>query len=162
MSKLKFWQKSPVKPEDVFSKEQLNSIAEAVKKAELLTSGEIRVVIRGACEKKLNNYPGQTRMQAMIEFEEHGLANTRDKTGVLILIVLNKRKVEVLADKGINDVVPENYWDGIVWGITNSFKENKPCDGICEAVETVGQMLAEKFPRKPDDVNELPNEPIVH
>ncbi len=155
--RFKFWQKNVLKPENVFTKEELDKIAQATKKAESLTSGEIRVVIRGACKSGLT-----TKQQALADFREYGLVQTRDKTGVLILVVLQKRRVEVLADKGINDIVPAGYWDGIVWTITNSFRNIGPCKGICEAVETVGQMLAEKFPRKPDDTNELPNEPIVH
>ncbi len=154
--RLKFWQKRITKPEDVFTKEDLDSITEVVKKAELLTSGEIRVVIRSVCDKGLS-----TKNQALADFEKFGLVSTRDKTGVLILIILSERQVEVLADKGINDQVPEGYWDGIVWTITNSFRNVGPCKGICEAVETVGQMLAEKFPRKSDDTNELSNEPTV-
>lgn len=153
--KLKFWKKS-FKPQNVFTKEQLNTITETVKKAESLTSGEIRVVIRGACKRGLN-----TKQQALADFEEHGLAQTRDKTGVLILIVLQERQVEILADKGINDRVRESFWDSIVLSITNNFKNKEYFKGICDAVETVGHVLAEHFPRKPDDTNELPNKPVL-
>jgi len=156
MLKWKFLRKFTVKWQEFFSKEELDRILQAVKKAETLTSGEIRVVLRDACDPDLS-----TKDQALIDFRKYGLNKTRDKTGVLIMVVLQFRRVEVLADQGINDQVPEGYWDGIVWTITNSFKEGKSCEGICNAVEAVGQMLAEKFPRKPDDTDELSNEPIV-
>jgi len=154
----KFWVK-PLRVEDVFTKAELDEITSSVKKAEALTSGEIRVVLRSTCEKKLRRY--STKIQAMIDFEEYGLANTRDKTGVLILVVLQSKKVEVLADKGINDQVPKGYWNDVVNLILYGFRKDNPCSGICLAVENVGQMLAEKFPRKPDDTNELADEPVI-
>lgn len=153
--KLKFWNK-PIEVKDYFTETQLDAITEEVRKAELLTFGEIRVVIRGACENKLSS-----KEQALADFEAYGLANTRDKTGVLILIVLQERKVEVLADKGINDQVPKGYWDNIVRIITTSFKHNGLCHGIRVAVGMVGLMLQREFPRKSDDTNELPDRPEI-
>ena len=95
--------------------------------------------------------------KAVVSFLEHGLHHTRDETGVLILISLFERRVHVLADRGINDVVPANTWDGIVQTITDGIHRRDTCNALCAAIDTCGQLLEEHFPVKADDTDELPN-----
>ncbi len=95
--------------------------------------------------------------KAMVSFLEKGLHRTRDETGILILLSLLERRVHVLADRGINAVVPANSWDEIVVTITEGIHQGKTCDALCAAIERCGQLLEEHFPVKTDDTNELPN-----
>jgi len=53
----------------------------------------------------------EVKEKALVSFLEQGLHETRDRTGILILISLFERRVQVLADSGINEKVPENTWD---------------------------------------------------
>ncbi len=95
--------------------------------------------------------------KAVVSFLEHGLHHTRDETGVLILISLFEHRVHVLADRGINDVVPAETWDGIVHTITDGIRRGDICNALCAAIERCGQILEEHFPVKADDTDELPN-----
>ncbi len=95
--------------------------------------------------------------KAGLAFLEQGLHHTRDETGILILISLFERRVHVLADRGINDVVPANHWDAIVQTITDGIHRGETCDALCAAIESCGRILAEKFPVKADDTDELSN-----
>jgi putative membrane protein len=95
--------------------------------------------------------------KAVVSFLEHGLHHTRDETGVLILISLFEHRVHVLADRGMNDVVPTNTWDGVVQTITDGLRRGDTCNALCNAIETCGRLLEEHFPIKDDDTNELPN-----
>ena len=95
--------------------------------------------------------------KALVAFLEHRLYQTRDATGVLILISLFERRVRVLADTGISTVVPQQEWDGIVATITAGIRAGKTCDALCTAIGRCGDLLAERFPRKADDTDELPN-----
>lgn len=140
---------------DFLNKEELESIDKAVQQAELLTSGEIKVVIKVRLPKW-----SSVKNQAIKDFYEYGLDKTRDKTAVLILVVLSSGNIEVLGDKGINDKVSDGYWAGVVEMIADGFKSNKGADGICRAVTEVGNLLKDNFPRKPDDVNEISNEAV--
>ena len=94
---------------------------------------------------------------AVTAFFQNGLFRTRDETGVLIFISVFERKVWVLADRGINEKVPKDSWQEVVDMITIGIRENRPAEAICEAVKTVGEMLARHFPIKADDTNELKN-----
>lgn len=140
---------------DFFSQEELDEIQKGVEKAESLTSGEVKVTIRCECEENLS-----PREQALKDFYQYGLDKTKGQTGILILVLLQERKVEVLGDKGINDKVPPGYWDEVAKMIVGGFRGGRRREGICEAVLEVGKLLHDKFPRQPDDVNELPDEVV--
>ncbi|MBF8253690.1 MAG: hypothetical protein HW373_385 [Deltaproteobacteria bacterium] len=90
-------------------------------------------------------------------FTEHGLHHTRDNTGILILISLLEHRVQVLADRGINQKVSAGTWDEVVHTITTGIKSGNACDAFCQAIERCGDILAEHFPRQTDDKDELPN-----
>ena len=95
--------------------------------------------------------------KALVAFLEHGLHQTRDATGVLILISLFERRVRVLADTGIAAVVPQQEWDGIVATITAGIRSGQTCAALCSAIGRCGDLLQERFPRQADDTDELPN-----
>jgi len=90
-------------------------------------------------------------------FTEHGLHHTRDNTGILILISLLEHRVQVLADRGINQKVSAGTWDEVVHTITTGIKSGNACDAFCQAIERCVDILAEHFPRQTDDKDELPN-----
>ncbi|HEY3167522.1 MAG TPA: TPM domain-containing protein, partial [Candidatus Binatia bacterium] len=94
---------------------------------------------------------------ALASFTEHGLHYTRDHTGILILVSLLERRVEVLADRGINAKVEAGIWQEIVKILTDGLKSNHACDAYCKAIERCGEILAAHFPRQSDDKDELPN-----
>lgn len=95
--------------------------------------------------------------RALVAFLENGLHQTRDRTGILILISLFERRVHVLADSGINAMVPERTWDEVVAIITAGLKKGDACVALCRAIEMCGGLLEEHFPVRADDTNELPN-----
>ena len=99
----------------------------------------------------------EVKEKALVSFIEQGLHETRDRTGILILISLFEHRVQVLADSGINAKVPEQTWEEIVNIIVAGLKSGDACAATCQAVERCGELLQEHFPRKHDDSDELPN-----
>ena len=95
--------------------------------------------------------------KALVSFVERGLHHTRDETGVLILISLFEKQVHVLADRGINEVVPPHTWEEIVKTVTDGIHAGRTCDAIEKAVRRCGDLLEKNFPIKKDDTDELPN-----
>lgn len=94
---------------------------------------------------------------AITSFFKKGLYRTREETGVLIFISLFERRVWVLADRGINRQVAPGQWDEIVALIVQGIKQKRTAEAICAAVENVGDLLAEHFPVRKDDRDELTN-----
>ena len=99
----------------------------------------------------------EVKEKALVSFIEQGLHETRDRTGILILISLFEHRVQILADSGINAKVPEHTWEEIDDIIVKGLKTGDGCNAICQAIERCGELLQEHFPRKDDDTNELPN-----
>ena len=109
-----------------------------------------RLASRSRVEEAVND-------RCMAAFTEHGLHYTRDHTGILILVSLLEHRVEVLADRGINEKVAPGTWNEVVEILTAGLKSPHAGDAFCKAVERCGEILAAHFPRQADDRDELPN-----
>ena len=100
------------------------------------------------------------RERAIRAFFEKGLYRTREATGVLIFISLVERKVWILGDSGINARIEADSWQRYVDALTDGIRKGRACDALCAVVESCRDLLAEHFPRRADDLNELPDEVI--
>jgi putative membrane protein len=100
-------------------------------------------------------------LRCLAAFTAQGLHYTRAHTGILILASLLEHRVEVLADRGINEKVPAGTWDEVVQILTVGLKSGNACDAFCKAIERCGEILAQHFPRPPDDQDELANKLVI-
>ena len=92
---------------------------------------------------------------AVTSFYQKGVHRTREETGVLIFISLFEHRVWVLADRGINRKVSQDQWEKIVVRIVAGIRQKCAGEAICAAVTDIGRLLAEHFPVRADDRNEL-------
>jgi uncharacterized membrane protein len=92
------------------------------------------------------------------EFHVLGMTKTKDRTGILIFLLLEDKKFFVLADDGIHTKVEDGTWDKIANEMSNHFFQKNFRIGIVHGVHSVGVELSKFFPRKSDDTNELPND----
>jgi putative membrane protein len=98
------------------------------------------------------------RERCVHAFYEKGLHRTRDETGVLIFISVLERKVWIIGDRGINDRITPETWHELARELSVGIREGRACTALCSIIGRCGRILAEHFPRKVDDVNELPDE----
>jgi uncharacterized membrane protein len=129
----------------------LHEVARAVGEAEGRTSGEIRVHLDARC-------PGDPLARAVELFERLGMTRTALRSGVLLYVAVEDRKLAVIGDAGVHQRVGPEYWDRLRAGLVAHFREGRPRDGLVAAVREVGETLARHFPRAPDDRNELSDE----
>ena len=92
---------------------------------------------------------------ALRQFLARNVHLTTARTGVLIFVSLAERYAVVLADSGIDARVGQQVWDGVVADLTAHASNDELATGFVRAIEAVGAVLAEHFPRTPGDVNEL-------
>jgi putative membrane protein len=93
----------------------------------------------------------QVRRRAEAAFYEHGLHKTREASGILIMISQLEHRVQILADRAINEKVPPKTWDAVVQRLVQSMKDGRPTDGLCQAIKQCGELLAVHFPARPSD-----------
>jgi putative membrane protein len=100
----------------------------------------------------------KVRLRAEQVFYQEGLHHTRAGTGILILVSFLEQRVQVLADRGINERVPPGTWENLVQGIIDGIHQDRATDAICEAILRCGAFLAEAAPSRPgENPNELPD-----
>ena len=91
------------------------------------------------------------------QFFEQGLHLTQARTGVLIFVSVAEHYVEIIADQGIDALVPPGTWDRAVADFVEQVRAGRIGDGFLAAIGAVGERLAEHFPRAAEDIDELPN-----
>ena len=134
-----------------FTDRQREAIQLAIARAELDTSGEIRVHI----DKKCTEDP----MERAIEvFHKLGMHETTQKNGVLIYVATFNRKLAIVGDSGINAVVPDHFWDDERDLMIYHFRKGQFTEGLVEGIKMVGEQLKAAFPYLENDQNELSNE----
>ena len=135
--------------------DELLRISQKIKETEKKTAGEICVTVREHRHFLIRNK--SVKELAETEFIRLGIGKTRDKTGVLIFILLEGRQFYILTDSGINGKVPQNTWDDIKEEMQNMFIDGEFSKGILHGIEKAGKILSLHFPSKPDDINEIPD-----
>ncbi|MGN1212216.1 MAG: TPM domain-containing protein [Candidatus Cryptobacteroides sp.] len=140
-----------MKAKDFLSRDQQQAVVTAIMDAEKNTSGEIRVHIDERCRKS-------PVVRAQEVFHALKMDNTKLRNGVLVYVACKSKVFAIIGDKGINDVVPEDFWNDISSGMAAKFKEGQFAEGIIYAVKATGEKLKEFFPYAEDDVNEQPDD----
>jgi len=142
-----------------FSDDDFLRISNKIKEMEKNTSGEIRIAVKE--KKSLLDRKKNIRILAEKEFYKLNMHNTRDKTGILLYLLLNERQFYILADKGIHEKVGDETWHKVRDEIQLHFHDGKFSQGLIWGIEKVGKILSEHFPIKADDTNELSNKIII-
>jgi putative membrane protein len=109
--------------------------------------------------------PGATkhrrvRRRAISIFKAAAEKRTAGKTGVLIYLSMAERRAEIVADEAIVKVTDEHTWGEAMNALITDVRDGRPGDGIVAAIERVGTVLAEHFPRSAADCNEIPDKLI--
>ncbi len=99
------------------------------------------------------------RQRALAAFVEKEVFCTRERTGIMLLVSLFERRIQVIGDSGINQKVNEDDWSGIVDKIRDGIRSGDLAGGMVAGIEMAGQLLERSGVEiRPDDTNELANE----
>ena len=133
-----------------FNQQEQTLLIDAIAKAELHTSGEIRLHLENFCL-------GNEVKAAQKVFTRLKMHQTAEHNGVLIYIATLSRKVAIIGDEGIHQKLGAIYWQQLVEKLIQQFKVNKKAEGLAECIVECGEQLGKFFPRNEDDKNELSN-----
>ena len=93
--------------------------------------------------------------RAMRHFAESGVYETSEHSGILIFVSYMERQVRIIADTGIAKKIPQDLWNIIADDLAQGIKNGKTKEGFISAVEKCSELLAENFPAKDENPNEL-------
>lgn len=140
-----------MKVQEFLDKEQEDRVVESIRSAERNTSGEIRVHIENRCR-------GEVIRKAARIFRWLKMHKTAARNGVLFYVAVEDQKFAIIADEGINQKVPENFWNQIKAEMEAYFRKGDYATGLEKGILMTGEQLQSHFPYQSDDVNELPDE----
>lgn len=131
-----------------FTQEQKKEIIAAIRSAEKNTSGEIKLHVERKCKHDVLN-------RAVEIFHLLKLEKTKQRNAVLFYLATADHKFAIIGDKGINENVPENFWEELKNTVISHFKDEHFTEGLSKGIEMAGEKLKHFFPYQADDVNEL-------
>ena len=145
------WRFSRKKP--FFTEEQNEKIVNAIRDAEMQTSGEVRIFVENRCKYV------DALDRAKQLFDNLEMGRTELRNGVLFYIAIKDRQLAIYADEGIHKAAGPDYWKNSVKDILSVFGRENITEGIIASISKIGQALKTYFPyEKEIDKNELPDE----
>jgi len=137
--------------EQFLTDQQEQEVINAIREAEKNTSGEVRVHFEKSTKQ-------QTMLRAQELFFELGMNKTKFENGVLFYVAVDDHQFAIIGDKGINDVVPDDFWESIKSEVINEFVKGNHAKGLVLGILHAGEKLKEYFPFDENDENELSDE----
>jgi uncharacterized membrane protein len=146
----------------MLGKDALARIEARVGASEKRHSGEIRVVVEAGLPLGYLRRKATPRERAIALFGKLGVWDTERNNGILIYLLLAERAIEIVADRGLNRLVPAGEWAGIAASMQSAFQAGDFESGLLRAVDAVDALLVRHFAARPGeiDVNELPDAPL--
>lgn len=144
-----------------FPHRTLDAVEKAIRASEKSHHGELRFAVEAGLHP-LTLLRGQSARQRATEvFSSLRVWDTEHNSGVLIYVQLVDRRIEIVADRGINAKVPQHDWDAICRRMEAAFKESRYEGGALSAIGEITALLARHFPPRGDNPDELSDKPVV-
>ena len=137
--------------EDFLTHDEEQAIVDAIRQAEDLTSGEIRVHLEAHTDL-------EPLERAKEVFGLLKMYKTNARNGVLFYVGVVDHSFVVLGDEGINRVVEADFWECTKDLVINHFKQKQYEEGLIAGILHAGKQLKRFFPVDKNDLDELPNE----
>jgi len=134
----------------LFEPIDFRAVERAITAAELLTSGDIRVVV---CPGEVRN-PIET---ARDEFARLGMHRTRYRNAVLLLVAPESHAYAIFGDKAIHERCGEDFWSQTGDAMARYFRAGDFTEGLVHGIREAGQILAKHFPANPNERHQLPD-----
>lgn len=102
----------------------------------------------------------RVRRRAVAIFKTAAERRTVGRTGILIYLSMGEHRAEIVADHAITEVTTPESWGEAMAALLADVRDGRPGDGICAAVQQIGIVLADHFPKSAGNPNEIPDKLI--
>jgi len=159
---LRHWRSTRSAAARAFPEASLTAIAAAIAAGERTHRGEVRLVVEKALPVSAAWSGVSNRQRAIALFADYGIWDTEDNCGVLIYVNLADRKVDIVADRGIDRKIDAATWQAVCNTMTQGFAHGDYHGATLAAVEQVNELLRRHFPSNGGArPNELPDHPLM-
>jgi putative membrane protein len=115
-----------------------------------LTPLSVRLTPSGARAAKVRRF-------AHLLFLDRGLANLPSRNGVLLFVALAERRVEIVADHGVDALVGSAEWQRIADAFASTARSGKIAAALEAAIRDLGAVLAKHFPAQAGQTSRVPD-----
>ena len=148
----------------------IDRLGQRVSGGERRHRGEIRVVVEAGLPlsyvwrhvREGTPLTELSRQRAVMLFGKLRVWDTELNNGVLIYLLLAEHRIEVVADRALNQVVAPERWQALVARLGTMLAAGNFEAGLQQSVDEVSELLAGHFalPQARDNPNELPDQPL--
>jgi len=160
----RFWRHvrmTPARARRAFPRATLDAIEREIARQERRHGGQVCFIVEAELHTAALWRDVTARDRARELFALHGVWNTEHNNGVLVYVLLAERRVEIVADRGIDQVVEASARAGIVAAMEPLLRADRFEEAAIAGVRGVSDLLAAHFPPLPHGTNVLPDRPLV-
>lgn len=158
---LRHWFVTRARARRAFPEASLAALAEAIAAGERTHRGEVRLVVEKSLPVSAAWAGVSNRQRAIALFADYGIWDTEDNCGVLIYVNLADRKVDIVADRGIDRKIDAATWQAVCRTMTEGFSHGDYHGAALAAIDQVNALLRRHFPADGAGPNELPDHPLM-
>lgn len=144
-----------------FGSTEISLLEQAIAESESLHSAQVCLAIDPAMNPWAIIRGVSPRQRAIEVFSNLGVWNTTDRNGVLLFVQLADRDIEIVADIGLNDKVPQADWEVICRKLEQQFSSANFVSGLKQAIIEISAVLATSYPTKGGTINEISDKPKI-
>jgi len=144
-----------------FPRPVLDAIEAAIGASEREHSGELRFAVETALELPATLRGVSARERAIEAFSRLHTWDTEANNGVLVYVLLAERDIEIIADRGFNGRVDAAQWEAVCREMESAFGRGEFESGSLQGIRRITALIAQHFPPRADDRNELPDRPAL-
>ena len=130
------------------SRQEKKEIVEAIRCAEMHTSGQIRVHLKDRCGENVLE-------EAKKIFTRLGMHRTKEHSAVLIFVAPASRRFAIVGDSGIHARAGQDFWHHSRDAMAQSLAQGRLKEAILTGIGQAAEELKKYFPAKPASGNEL-------
>lgn len=146
-----------------FPADSLKRIHDAIAADELRHRGEICFAVESALTWREVWHRVDSRQRAEATFAQLRVWDTEANNGVLVYLLLADHCIEIIADRGLHELVSPEQWRGICQLMEERMKAGAPEEAVLGGVTEIGDLLAAHFPQCEGEIDqdELSNTPVI-
>ena len=125
--------------------------------------GEIRVCVEAGLPLSYLWRNASARERAVAMFGKLRVWDTEHNSGVLIYLLLAEHRIEIVADRGLNQHVSAEEWQRIMDTMRAEFRAGHFEAGLNRAIDDVDALMLKHLAAADGSTNpnELPNRPVI-
>ena len=139
----------------------LKAIETAIAHGETLHRAEVRLIVEHSLHASAVLRRMTPRKRALDLFAKYRIWDTEENCGILIYLNLADRKAEIIADRGVNNLIGSADWQAVCKTMTQGFAQGEFHRSVLAALAQLNDLLGTHFPANGAHSNQLSDKPIL-